>query len=635
MKKILFPILALVLAVGLAIPLAAPVAADSGAITVVSDDSGATVITKVYNKALGGNSVVDLSGSPLTAVRAWEPDPYPDAYPSEPQEATDSTWDNGVNWFEDNSSSADWIWETHLANDPASLDPGDSRYDADAAINGRVVLFETTFDIPGNPSSATLHIAADNGYEAWVNSGTHHLSSSVSGTGWESSNLHEADLQSQDWKGYGTFTIAGSELVTGSNTLYVLAGNEYFASDDVDYPNRQTPASKYNPGAVIFQLDIDYEVVPAEVPGIAIEKTGPDYAHVGEDITYTYLVSNTGNVPLSGVAVTDSLGITVSSVLDGHPYNIGDTNDDGVLDLDETWVFTASYEVPSGVDPVENIATASGISPLGTSVESDPADWSVDVLNPAISVVKSANTTAAAPGETVTYSYTVTNMGDCILYDVSLVDDVAGTITLTGLTDEDGDLVEDDLAVDATATGTAEYEVTFDDPEWLVNTATAEGTDELGLTVYDEDSCTIHTMGARTIGYWKTHPDAWCDFPSGSMFAGGNWTTLSQYFPRMGAEVDGVNPLEMLRAQLIAAELNYACFEDDFHYARYEAADIFGTMREAEAFLQRVYDAAGNEDLNAYWLTLTKKQQNNVKQIANPLKDVLDTFNNVDDEIFE
>ena len=98
--------------------------------------------------------------------------------------------------------------------------------------------------------------------------------------------------------------------------------------------------------------------------------------------------------------------------------------------------------------------------------------------------------------------------------------------------------------------------------------------------------------------------------------------------------VDGVNPLEMLRAQLIAAELNVACFDDDFDYSRYEATDIYEAIDDAETFLGELPDGA-LDDLDAYWLTLSKKQQNNVKQIANPLKDVLDTFNNRGDEIFE
>jgi len=240
--------------------------------TVVSDTS--VLITGVHNKAGGGSSFVDLSGSPLTAVRAWEPDPYSTTYPVEPPEATDSTWDNGVNWFEDNGSAADWIWETHIAEGPASYNISDPLYDADAAWYGRVVLFETTFNIPGNPLSATLHIAADNGYEAWVNTGTHYRSPTAA-AGWETSNLHQSWLTTSGWQSYGTFVISGSELVNGSNTLYVLAGNEYFWSDDGNSPTPPTQGTwgspgyrQYNPGAAIFQLDVEYE----EEPTIEVEK---------------------------------------------------------------------------------------------------------------------------------------------------------------------------------------------------------------------------------------------------------------------------------------------------------------------------------------------------------------------------
>ncbi len=272
MKKVLFPILALVLALGLALPIAV-VGASPDSMTVVSDTS--VLITEVYNKAGGVNSFVDLSGSPLTAVRAQEPKPYPTGYLTEGAEVTDSVWDNGVNWFEDNASGADWIWETERAEGPASLDPGDARYDADAARYGRVVLFETTFNIPGVPTSATLHIAADNGYEAWVNTGTHYLSpTAVGGSGWENSNLWETNLSTSGWQSYGTHIISGSDLVSGVNTLYVLAGNEYFWTDDGNSPVPPTqsgPYKQYNPGAAIFQLDVEYEE-----PSIEVEK---DYRH--------------------------------------------------------------------------------------------------------------------------------------------------------------------------------------------------------------------------------------------------------------------------------------------------------------------------------------------------------------------
>jgi uncharacterized repeat protein (TIGR01451 family) len=83
---------------------------------------------------------------------------------------------------------------------------------------------------------------------------------------------------------------------------------------------------------------------------IEVVKSGPETAAPGDTITYTYTVTNEGDCALSDVAVTDSLGITVS-------YVSGDENDDGLLDTDETWIFTATYVVPTD---------GSSIPPQGT-----------------------------------------------------------------------------------------------------------------------------------------------------------------------------------------------------------------------------------------------------------------------------
>ena len=251
---------------------------------------------------------------------------------------------------------------------------------------------------------------------------------------------------------------------------------------------------------------------------------------------------------------------------------------------------------------------------------------------PAILIVKIADTEAAAPGDTVTYSYTVTNTGDCILYDVSLVDDVFGPIALLGLTDEDLDIELDDLAVDAIATGTTGYIIPVDALEYLCNIATAEGRYEEDWVSDISDEICVHTMGARTIGYWKNHED-WCGLPTESMFFGVDKGTLLAYFPGNGIEEDGVNPLEMLRVQLLAAELNVACFDGDFDYNRYEYEGdlcgydtIYEVIDAAESFLSTVVWPTDK----AEWRELRK---NNADDLA--LKDCLEAFNDMGDEIFE
>jgi len=90
------------------------------------------------------------------------------------------------------------------------------------------------------------------------------------------------------------------------------------------------------------------------LPGIQLIKTGPTYGYVGEEITYTYYVSNTENMPLSDVTVTDDSCGPVN-------YVSGDENQNKKLDNKETWIFTCIY-TPSFTfpDPLINTATAYG-----------------------------------------------------------------------------------------------------------------------------------------------------------------------------------------------------------------------------------------------------------------------------------
>jgi uncharacterized repeat protein (TIGR01451 family) len=89
-------------------------------------------------------------------------------------------------------------------------------------------------------------------------------------------------------------------------------------------------------------------------PGIHLIKTGPIYAYAGEPITYTYKVSNTENMPLSDVTVTDDSCGPVT-------YVSGDKNKNEKLDQSETWTFSCTY-TPTFTFPdlLTNSATAIG-----------------------------------------------------------------------------------------------------------------------------------------------------------------------------------------------------------------------------------------------------------------------------------
>jgi hypothetical protein len=121
---------------------------------------------------------------------------------------------------------------------------------------GRVVRFVKKFYLPCPPSSATLHITADNGYQVSVNGNFVGSAQVAPVPGWETSNLKKASLNTDGWNTVENYPVNPTFFNIGANTLEVLAGNEYFNTDDGD-PSAGTASN--NPGGVIFELAIEYE----------------------------------------------------------------------------------------------------------------------------------------------------------------------------------------------------------------------------------------------------------------------------------------------------------------------------------------------------------------------------------------
>jgi len=132
-------------------------------------------------------------------------------------------------------------------------------------------------------------------------------------------------------------------------------------------------------------------------------------------------------------------------------------------------------------------------------------------------------------------------------------------------------------------------------------------------------------MGARTIGYWKTHPEVW---PDGFEFMGeSDQSVLLSYFPGMGAESDGMAQWEKVRVQLLAVELNIACFGPGTDYNfDYESTGIYDVVNAAYDFLSEYAETTlshGDEGWEDYM------------ELGSEIYEALDAFNNMGDEIFE
>ncbi|MDF1502551.1 hypothetical protein [Roseisolibacter sp. H3M3-2] len=199
-------------------------------------------------------------------------------------------------------------------------------------------------------------------------------------------------------------------------------------------------------------------------------------------VTFTYTVTNTGNVAISGAVLDDN----------GTPGQTGDDVSLGTftnLAVGASQTFTTTRNV-SGTVTNTAYATVAGTSVTAT------ASATVAGVSCSIDVTKTPDRASVCSASgLVTYSFTVTNNGAVPLANVTLVDDKLGPITLSAAS----------LAPGASATGTGQATLT----QTTTNTATASGTALAGTTVEqtvtDQASATV-TVGSCDIQVTKT-PD--------------------------------------------------------------------------------------------------------------------------------
>ena len=248
-------------------------------------------------------------------------------------------------------------------------------------------------------------------------------------------------------------------------------------------------------------------VIPDVSPAIALVKTADTSAlsnppEEGETITYRFAVTNTGNVTLTGITVTENLiGATVLGTITSL--------DPGVTD---TTSITATYDLTqTNVDAgqVTNSATVTGTDPFDTDVTDDSGTTTGDddplvtplVQTPGLSLTKTASDpgTNPRPGDTITYSFRIENTGNVTLTDVTVTDTLVG-INITG----------SPITLTPGEVNTTAYSATYDLTETdiqngtLVNDATVTGTPPSGPDVTDDDSVTTPLPQVPQIEATKT-----------------------------------------------------------------------------------------------------------------------------------
>ena len=226
---------------------------------------------------------------------------------------------------------------------------------------------------------------------------------------------------------------------------------------------------------------------PTKTAKITIEKKSDrDTAAIGDTITYTYTVTNSGEVTLSSVSVTDDKLGAIS---------LGK----GVLAPGESIRGSAELLVSPDLfpGPVVNTATASGETDEGRQV-TDNASVSVDLqAQPAgIDITLTAQDSRGFPisafdklsvGDEITYVYTITNTGESQLGNLSLHDERIGGIPLS----------RTDLAPWESITGSFSVTISEDDlPGPFSDTATVTATDPTGKNLQASDTLVLYGLSS-------------------------------------------------------------------------------------------------------------------------------------------
>ncbi len=197
------------------------------------------------------------------------------------------------------------------------------------------------------------------------------------------------------------------------------------------------------------------------------------FRQAGEIINYDYVVTNTGTIPLAGpvLVVDGAKSVTCPAV-----NTVG--NLDNSLDLNETITCSAAYTI-SGEDvstgSVTNlaVATVGGATSNQTGFTLTLDNQTIPVTSIGLRLVKTASAqTYGQVGETITYTYVITNPGTTALgpTQFTISDDKLGASFNCG----PADLT---LAPDQNVTCTASYTITQADMNLpgLTSSATASG----------------------------------------------------------------------------------------------------------------------------------------------------------------
>src|SRR5690606_32800356 len=247
----------------------------------------------------------------------------------------------------------------------------------------------------------------------------------ITGPTGDTDNDGELDV-TETWTYTGSYAITQADIDAGQVTNQATARSE--ERREGKESNLSDESSVLENDQTVIELCQNTAIAIVK-KGIFNDENGNECSDVDETISYTFTVTNEGNVSLGNILVADPMIATITGPT-------GDTDNDGELDVTETWIYTGSYAITQDdidAGQVTNQATAIGTAPDQSTV-SDLSDESSVLENdptvielcqdPAIAIVKTGTfndengNDCSDVDETISYTFTVTNEGNVSLGNV-------------------------------------------------------------------------------------------------------------------------------------------------------------------------------------------------------------------------
>ncbi len=154
-----------------------------------------------------------------------------------------------------------------------------------------------------------------------------------------------------------------------------------------------------------------------------------------QTLTYTITVANTGNIPLTGPVITDTISNGSALTLTSGPtLSSGDAAPLGTIDVSEIWIYTATYAVTqANINGGTTITNSATFKTNETILQSSNTVSTTITRTPQLTTLKTASTAGPAPvGMVITYTYQVTNSGNVTMTNVTVADTHNGSGTFVG-----------------------------------------------------------------------------------------------------------------------------------------------------------------------------------------------------------